>query len=246
MRSAHLSLPAEHGAWITTLGAAALAIYLAPAPLAAATAALACIAGFVGRGPIERGAAGRTLGTGDRLLLAGCAAAAAAAVLLLPAGPARLLAAATAIGFPAAGAAARALRAQRTLAVELAGLAATGGVAAVVLLAGGAGGARIAVVAAAIAVYAAATVLAVRGEARRGPPAASRRNALLGLTVGAAGALALLTAVPLAAAGFLPRLIAAGARALRPARRNRIGAIALRETLALLAFLVLLAAGVGR
>jgi hypothetical protein len=48
-----LSLPHEHGGYLTLAGAAAAAMVLAPRPLAALGVALALAAGFFARGPLE-------------------------------------------------------------------------------------------------------------------------------------------------------------------------------------------------
>ncbi len=237
-----LSLPREHGALITLGGAITLAIVLAPAPLDALAAALACAAGFFARGPLERHVAGGRLLARDPLLLGACAALAAAAIARIAVlDPAMAAAAAVvALAFPTAGAVARLRRAHRSLPVETAGMIACGAVAGLVLWIGGAAPERAGLLAAVLALYGAATVLAVRGEARKLPAASSRRNALLGLAVAGAGAIALLFALPLAAAGLLPRMVTAAARAARPLARPHIHAIAIRETVALAAFLLLL------
>ncbi len=236
-----ISLPSEHGAWITVVGAAALAVYLSPVPLAGGLAALACLLGFVARGPVERRAAGRVLEVGDWLLLAACLTGAAAALLWLPAEPVQLaLVGATAAAFPLIGALARAVKAHRTLVVEAAGLAASGAVATVVLIAGGEAPVPAAIVGGALAAYGAATVIGVKGEARKAAPGA-RRAGLISAALATAAAGALLLLAPLAAVGFAPRILFSSLRAARPGVRRRIYRIALRETLALAGFLVLLA-----
>ena len=52
-RSRWFSLPAEHGAYLTLLGAATLGILAAPERTPASGAALALAAAFVGRGPVD-------------------------------------------------------------------------------------------------------------------------------------------------------------------------------------------------
>src|SRR5262249_12713808 len=117
-RVARVSLPAEHGAYLTLTGGAPAPAVVAPAPLAALGAPGAVGMAFLARGPIERRARGAALREWDGPALAVMAAVAVAGAFV--AGVPVLLLAAAAV--PLAAVAAKRSRRMRSEGFEIAAL----------------------------------------------------------------------------------------------------------------------------
>ncbi|MCC6994626.1 MAG: hypothetical protein IT370_08465 [Deltaproteobacteria bacterium] len=190
-RRAVLSLPREHGAYLTLAGAIAGGVLLAPARLPAAAAGVMLAASFLARGPLERRAAGLRWRAGDVPLLLGCALAAGAGVHVAARGDLGLELAllALALVMPLGGWLVRRLGQLRAERFEVVGMAALGGSAGLVGFTGGAGLALALTAALLLAVHAAASVPLVRALLRPRERAQGRREIMLtGLVVVAVAA----------------------------------------------------------
>ena len=241
--SRSLSLPHEHGGYLTIAGATAIAIALAPArgPALAVNAAVA--AAFFARAPVEK----LTRGRGARL--DGIAVATLAAVVLVAAlalggiwAAAALVVASTIV---CGSAFARNERWHRATWFETLGMGALGASAGLVALAGGVELRLSAAVALVIGVHTALAVPLVRSEVRPRERAHSRQAAWIAL-----GALAL-CAIVLALAGsgrlviaLAPRTLHALARMRSPATPSHPNVVGVRESamLALTIAIVVVAA----
>src|SRR5262245_10711043 len=109
MEGRRLSLPSEHGGYLTLVAATAGAALLAPASLPAAGAGVAVAAGFLARGPVERFGNPHGLRVWDRQALLVMAAFVAGGAALAG----TWLVAAAALAVPAAALLARRLRSHR-------------------------------------------------------------------------------------------------------------------------------------
>jgi len=225
-----LSLPSEHGGYLTVAAATAGAALLAPAALPAAGAGLAVAAGFLARGPVERFGNPHGLRAWDR-----------AALLLLAtfvAGGAALagswMVAAAALAVPAAALLARRLRAHRAAWFELAGMAALGATAALAAWSGSAPLDHAAVLGVVLAAHSAAAVPLVRTQLRRRERAGARTAALQALAVTAAGFM-LVAAIghPAAGLALVPRVLQIADRLARGPRPTPATMVGIRETLLL-------------
>ena len=196
-RRALLSLPREHGAYLTLAGGIAGGVLLAPAWLPAAATGVMLAASFLARGPLERRAAGLRWRVGDAPLLLGCALAAGAGVHVAARGRLWLELAllALALVMPLGGWLVRRMGQLRAERFEVVGMAALGGAAGLVAFTGGAGSTLALTVALLLAVHAAASVPLVRALLRPRERAQGRREIMLtGLVV-----VAVATAVALGA-----------------------------------------------
>jgi len=236
-----LSLPHEHGGYLTLAGAAAAAALSSPRPLLALAAGIALVAAFFARGPLEALALGRPA-PHDRAALAILAALAIAASAWTAtcagwSGAPALVAAPSVIG---AAWVARRSRRHRTRAFELAGMGALGACAGAMALAGGAAPRIATALSLVFGAHAAAAVPLVRSELRPGERALARRDMVLALALLAAAALPLaLVAPPRALLAFAPRLLQLGARPLRRSRPSPPLQVGLRETATLAAAVAL-------
>jgi hypothetical protein len=213
--AARLSLPHEHGAWLTLAGSAAAAALLAPAKAPALGAALAVGAGFLLRAPVDKLGARKPLAQWDLpalpLLLALAATGALLAGRLHPAGA--WLAGAAAVALPGASLLARVTRRQRAPWVELAAMAALGTTAGVMAWAGGCAMHKSIALSIALAAHAAASVPLVRTELRRRERDGAAQAAVTALAmVGSAGVLLLLDQEYYLCFALVPRLLHAGLR----------------------------------
>jgi hypothetical protein len=202
---APISLPREHGAYLTLGGALVAALVIAPDRLPAIGAGVIAAAGFFGRALVERGA----VGAPRRRLDAGWAA----ALVVLALGGAGLVArvdariAALAIGAVAAALAGAALirkaRLQRAVVVEQVGLGALGAVAGIAAWIGLAEPGAALGLGAVLAAHAAASVPIVRAAVRGQHPPPGLVIAIAAIAGG--GAIAVI-ARPWAALALAPRV----------------------------------------
>jgi hypothetical protein len=234
-----LSLPHEHGGYLTlaaaTLAGVAIAAARAPALAVGAVAAAA----FFARAPLEQLARHRAARWDVVALPSLAAVALGGAVAVGGWRAAAALAMAGAI--VVASLAARRARSQRTVWFETVGMAALGASAGLIAVAGGAAWRAGAVLAIVLGTHAGVAVPLVRSEVRpreRARAGAAVRLGMLAL-VGAAALLVGLGAMPSTVA-LLPRTLHAATRAMAPQAPANPTRVGLRET-ALLATAVLLA-----
>ena len=252
-RRALLSLPREHGAYLTLAGGIAGGLLLAPAWPAAATGVMLA-ASFLARGPLERHAARLHWRVGDAPLLLGCALAAGAGVHIAARGHLGLELAllALALVMPLGGWLVRRMGQLRAERFEVVGMAALGGAAGLVAFTGGASLRLALTVALLLAVHAAASVPLVRALLRPRERAQGRRELMLTglLVVAVAGAIvaggagSALASRGLALA-LLPRLVDVVLQlVVQPAGKVSAARVGVRElVLLVLALLGLLAGG---
>ena len=232
MISRRLSLPGEHGAYLTIAGAAISAALVAPRPGPALAVMGTIAATFLARGPIDRAAARLPLRSWDGAALA-LGAAVATACLAWSALPIPTLG--FALGMLAASWLCRRRRLHRDPRVELVALGGLGASAGLAAFAGGAAPSVALAVAALLGTHAATSVLAVR-------PALGKRGRLSSRAAGAAavvvaGVATALLGHPWLALAFAPRLVQLAA----PTRGARAMTLGLRETAALAVTSALLA-----
>jgi hypothetical protein len=238
-----VSVPSEHGGYLTLAGAAVTAALVSPRPWAVVAGAVALAAAFFARAPLEKLGRRGSLRPWD-------APALVAYTLLALLGGGLAVAASGARGWTvglAAGAIvaasllARRLRSHRSATFELAGMGALGGCAGVLAWLGGAPPQLAAVVAVILAAHAASAVPLVRSELRPNERRqAARADASAFAIVGAALALLALLGAATAGIALVPRvlhLLLRRAHALAPHGAVWVG---LRETATLVAAVVLL------
>lgn len=227
-----VSLPHEHGGYLTIAGATAIGVALSPARGPALAVGAAVAAAFFARAPIEQMRRGR----GARL--DGVTVAALAAVVLLAAlalgGVWAAVALVVASLIVSGSAVARNERWHRATWFETIGMAALGASAGLVALAGGVELGRAAAIAIVIAVHTALAVPLVRSEVRPRERAHIRQAAWIAL-----GALTL-CAIVLALVGggrfaiaLAPRTLHALARTQSPASPSHPNVVGVRETVML-------------
>jgi hypothetical protein len=223
-----VSLPGEHGAYLTLAGGALAAAMVAPAPLPALGAAVAMVMAFLARGPIERRARGAAPREWDAAALVAMVGLAVAGALI--AGVPALLLAAAAV--PVAAFAARRSRRMRTEAFEIAAMGALGASAGLAAWCGGLAVGAAAAVGVVLGVHAATSVAVVRGAVRG-------RGGLLwaAVAVGAAAVAVVAVGQALCAVALLPRI----ATMLMPAEKVPARRVGLREAGALAVVVLLLA-----
>jgi hypothetical protein len=243
-RVRRLSLPREHGAYLSLAGATAAACLVAPHPWPALGTGLCLAAAFFARGPVDRLASRVSPLAWDRAFLLFLVAVAATGLWLASsrAPVVGAVAGATLLAIPAASAALRFVRLQRAAGLELAAMALLGASAGLAARAGGTDAWTAVALAAAIGAHAVVSVPIVRSELHRGERRLSRR-ALLSSAAALAAAAVLLAVIgrPLAAFALLPRAGQIGLRLLRPPRPRRPAIVGLVES-ALLALAVAIAA----
>ena len=229
-----LSLPGEHGAYLTLLGAAVAALLVAPRSIPVLAVAWLMAATFLARGWADRLAARHPLRAWDRLAIALETAVAVAALAWLAREPVvALLAGGFAAVTLVASALARRMRRHRDPRVELVGLGGLGASAGLAAWASGTAVVDALILGGVLAAHAATAVYAVR-------PALGKRGKLSRPTMGylwlaavAVGCVAL--GRPLAALALVPRL---ALLALRPAAATA-SQVGIRETFALAAAVAL-------
>jgi hypothetical protein len=228
-----ISLPREHGGYLTIGGATAAGMWLAPAPLAAFGVGLALAASFFARGPIESRCA-RPL---DLVALGGYATLAMVGALLAKQ-PLVLLLAGALVGVSAW---VRARKSHRESGFELSSMAGLGAAAGPIALAGGASPGTALIASLVVGTHAALSVPLVRTELRpreRDLRSGADALAALGLTTCAATVSAL--GMPLAALALVPRALHLVARRLGWMSGWRASQVGLRETLELATVLIVL------
>jgi hypothetical protein len=228
-----VSLPREHGGYLTLVGGVVAALLLSPRPGVALACAVAIVAAFFARGPLERE---RLAGAWDPALLGLLAAAAvvAYAAAIWRAGWAAVPAVLLPPSMVGAAWAARKSRLHRSRAFELAGMAALGASTGLIVFGGGASGRVAAILALVLGTHAATAVPLVRSELRPRERARAASDAWLTLALLASAAVLLLRlSAPLALAAFAPRLLQLALRLARgPVAANAV-TVGLRETAAL-------------
>lgn len=241
-----LSLPHEHGGYLTIAGAAACGVALAQARGPALAVAAVTAAAFFARAPVEQ------LVRGKRARLDAAAVAALGVVVVVGAlalgGAWAAIAGAVAAAIVAGSLAARRERVQRAAWFETLGMAALGASAGLIAIAGGLDvrdGAALAVV---VGAHTGLAVPLVRAEVRPRERALSRRAGAVALAVVTAAALALAVAgLGRFALALSPRGLHALYRIVRPtspSAPSRPNLVGVRETamLAAVVALVLVAA----
>jgi hypothetical protein len=242
-----LSIPHEHGGYLTSIGAALAAVGIAPQPGPAAGIGLAVVAAFFARGQVDRLATRKPLLSRDRPALALLVAAMAGGAALASAAGAGWAVATLAVCGAMLGGSVLAQRSrrQRHALFEALGMAALGGSAGVGALAGGAPLPAAATAGLALGAHAAIAVPLVRTELRRRERAlGGQALALAGLALLAAAALLVGLGHPAAAAALVPRTLHVADRALRRPEPMRASLIGARETVALLLCVGLIVAAV--
>lgn len=238
MKRARVTLPHEHGGYLTVLGAILVALPLSPAPLPALVAALCIVAAFFARCPLEKLALGGAPASWDRAWLTALVALmlAGATWAALARGLRALLALMLGAGILAASYAARRQRGHRAYAFELLGMAALGAGAGAIMLAGGSALRSATLAAVVLGAHAAVAVPLVRSELR--PAERARRKRADGValaTLGAAAGVTLWLGAPLLLLALAPRAIHLALRQRRPPTTMRPAWVGLRETASLAA-----------
>ena len=236
-----LSLPHEHGGYLTIAGAAACGVALAPARLPALALAAVTAAAFFARAPVEQLARGR----GARLdgAFAALIAAVVVAGALALGGAWVAVALGLAVAIVCGSLWARRGRWQRSAWFETLGMAALGASAGLIAVGGGVAIGRAAAVALVLGAHTGLAVPLVRAELRPRERALGRRAAVFALAVLAAAALALaLAGAGRFAVALAPRALHALSRAAVAATPARPTVVGLRETAMLAAVVVLVVA----
>jgi hypothetical protein len=242
--SRRVSLPAEHGGYLTAAGAGLAAALVAPEPARALAVGTAVLAAFLARGVVDRVAVRKPLARWDGAWLATLALVALGAGALLPARAAALTGAGCVVLLLVSIAARRARR-HRAAILEAAGMGALGASAGWAALAAGAAPRAAFCVGLVLATHAALAVPLVRTRLRKRERDSAARAVLLSLGVLAAAALVVSgLGRPEAALALAPRALGAVLRGLRPPRAAgppSAAWIGIRETAALAAAVALLA-----
>ncbi len=221
MRS--LSLPHEHGGYLTLLGGGVAAALLAPRPLAAIGVGLVLAAAFFAREALVK----RARWDDAFLVVLGVAAAAGVGLAGWAWGG---LAAACAAAILAAFLLARRARQHRAAWFEWVGMAAMGGAAGLEAAAGGATWPRAAALGLLLAAHVGASVPVVRTQLRkRERTQAPRADAVALGVVAAAAAVLAATGFPAIAVALAPRAAHLGWRRLAGVRPARPAVVGVRE-----------------
>lgn len=241
MTSRTVSLPHEHGGYLTLAGATIAGVAFASAHATAAAFGVVAIAAFFARAPLEQLALRRPAAH-DRLALALLIAVALGAALL--ANATSPVAAAAALGTGAAivtsSLAARYERWHRTALFELVGMGALGASAGVIAVVGGASLRVGFVLAVVLGVHTALAIPLVRTRLRKKERGRARQAEMSSLAALMAAAFTLVAvAAPGATLALVPRTLQIVARA-QPPRPMRPTAVGLWETAVLAACVVLL------
>jgi hypothetical protein len=238
-----LSLPVEHGGYLTAAAAGVAAALVAPAPAAALAVGVAVLAAFLARGVTDRVLLGKSPASWDWPWLALLILVGAATTATLSLRAATVTAAAC-VGLVLASVLARRARRHRTAIVEAAGMGLLGASAGWAAHVAGASLRDAACVAVVLATHAALSVPLVRTQLRRRERHDARRAAwLAGAGIALAVAAAFLLGRPLVALALAPRALHAllhsfvGARSPPPSA----AAVGVRETVALALAVTLIA-----
>jgi hypothetical protein len=234
-----LSLPREHGAWLTLAGAAFGGIWQATDRVGASGFAVALAAAFVARAPLERSRPARW----DGALRLVCSLAIVGGSLVAGRnqqwlGLASALCAAVLIG---ASLLARKERQQRNLGFEALGMAALGASAGAIALVGAAPFEQSLILGFVLGTHAAVSVPLVRSELRpREREHAASATALATLALVAAVAILSVIGSGTAAVALVPRAVDLAIRHVTGWRLRRAALVGVRETVELAAALALL------
>lgn len=241
-----ISKPGEHGGLVVIAASGVAAAVLAPVHHIAVVAAIAGIAAYMARGPVERRMRGFRPREWDAVASIVYATAIVAAVAVVAARDvvAGALVGAGAGGLVAIGAGVTAARKHRLLVVELLALAGCGAMAGVFLFAGGGAERASVAVGAAMAAYGAATVPFVRAEVRQLAPWEARAMSWLAVLLLMCGAVAVVVVATDAVAwAFAPRAAHCAIRGvLGKPRKRRVLFVAVRETAEIAGFIALVCA----
>jgi hypothetical protein len=243
-----LSLPNEHGGWVTLGGVVLVALALAPEQGPALAVAVALLAAFAARGPLDRLVAGLAPRRWDRPWLAVLALVLALASSLTGTWPAALATAGLALAIVAVSMVVRRQRRHRRTWVEALGLAALGAGAGLATLIGGASWASAATIAVVLATNVGLAVPLVRTTLRRNERVHATRGAVISALLLLPAALSLLLlGHPAALVALLPRAVLVAWHLLPPhaPRHPRAVVVGLRESTCLLATIVLLGASLA-
>lgn len=235
-----LSLPHEHGGYLTLAASVVAGVLAAPRHLPGLAVGLALAAAFFARGPLERDAERRARFDGALLGALAVVVTLGAWIASWTSATAALLAAGLPLMVVASSLYARRRRLHRHPLFELGGMGFLGGCAGLLALVGGAPPAIAATVAVVCGVNAVVAVPLVRTELRRNERAASGRAEIVAVAALLVGALAVVAlGVGGAALAFAPRLVTLAQRRLAPIalRPSQVG---LRETATLAAAVALL------
>lgn len=209
--SGKVTLPREHGGYLTAVGAGMAGALVGPAFLPALGTGVALTAAFLARGPADRLGLRMPLGRWDPWLLAllGSIIISGAVSVALTNGPvAGLVTTAAALGVIAASISARRARSHRAMTFELGGMACLGGSAGLGAWASGASSTTAATLAVVLGTHAALSVPLVRTELRRRERSRSLGADLATLvSLAVAAGIALTLGHPEGAAGLLPRTL---------------------------------------
>ncbi|HKA88625.1 MAG TPA: hypothetical protein VKE22_13235 [Haliangiales bacterium] len=225
MRS--LSLPHEHGAYLTLVGGGVAAALQAPRPLAAVGFGVVLAAAFFAREPLVK----RARWDDAFLVLLAVAAAVGAAMAEWPWGSVAAAGAAAIVG---GFLAARRARQHRAPWFEWVGMAALGGAAGLEAAAGGAAWPRATALGLLLAAHVGVAVPLVRTQLRRRERAqAARADAVAFGVLGASAAAVAVAGFPAIAIAFLPRTAHLTWRRLAGVRPARPAVVGVREVVLL-------------
>jgi hypothetical protein len=243
VKPARLSLPHEHGGYLVLVGGAIAAIAISPRPLVAGVSALAIMASFFARAPLEKRALKRHSAAWDRIALFGFSIVilSSGSLALFENGARAIPALAVVPAIIGGSYVVRSRRGHRSQSFELIGMAALGASAGPMMLAGGTSLGVAAACGVVLGVHAAVAVPLVRSELRpaeRGRAGAAERSALW--MIGGGAALLLVLGVSRAAVALAPRLIQRFARPFGSRKPLRPAWVGLRETVVLAVAVALL------
>lgn len=242
---ASISLPHEHGAYLTLAGAIGAALVVAPDRLTAGGVGAIAIAGFFAKAVVERGAVGATRRRGDAAWVAILIALAIGGERLAArAGEIEAAVIALAIVPALVGAALlRRARLQRAVTVEQLGLGALGLVAGIAAWLGGTELRMAAVLGAVLAAHGASSVPIVRHAVRAQHPPP---GLVIGIAALVAGLGVAIAGRPLAAVALAPRVLQLLGLVRAPRGKTSAKTIGLRETALLVAVIAALCAALIR
>ncbi|MBI4509194.1 MAG: hypothetical protein HY698_06135 [Deltaproteobacteria bacterium] len=239
-RQSRISLPREHGAYLTLVGATIAGALAASDPAPAVAAGFTLGMAFLARGVLDRLVVGLPLREWDAtaVVLMACALGEGARIAGSRHWGFTMLAVACALALTVSSVMARRARKHRHLLFELLGLGILGTCAGIIGLAGGLVPKAALALAAVLGAHAASSVPVVRGTVRKGlAPPMRFLAACLGLIL-IAGALAFALGIPLLAAALVPRLADSVVGLTSGFRHARPAVVGVRETVYLFIVLV--------
>jgi hypothetical protein len=240
-----LSLPREHGAWLTLSGAILGGVWLAADRFTAGGLALSLAAAFLVRSQLEA----RRPSSWDAAARAFCALAILVGALVAGRNHSWIGMATACIALSAVTASglAQRMRLHRSVWFEILSMAALGASAGMIAFAGRASLSASLAIGLVLGTHAAISVPLVRSDLRPRERAFEGRAMLLGMTLlSAATFLLWLLGIPAAAMALLPRAIDLTARHLTRFRLARAAAVGIRETIELAGAVTLLLAAILR